>query len=541
MKKIILLITTMLVYSVVASAQSASGDSAKKAVPDTSKKVIADKSNKINDKKKSQKFKCSNSIINYDFLKDSVGKYKRCVCDKGTITINVENINRFMYDVTLITKAGRADVNMQNDDPKEIAKQEFTVTQNNSLKGLEINQLPMLLNIPNELTEEIQTLISKRNDKVYYLPTQIDSAFATISKAPSFIEKNLSKIIYYTQLTNDYLTGVSGYEIYYNDLFRILHTETNDIKELIDLRDKSRKILLGHDLDSLKNYISNYDYWIKQNFSVLISTYKSLEMEINNLSENDKKKYKDFLTELQSNLKEIEKSNKTFNEFDFEKLGNEIIYLDGYFIDKYFKFNETIEPEDADRVFVDLKITPKKTDGGIQSKTQTFKFDIRKGVKLDFSPGFFFNINLNDKSYFADTTGRNPLDTAYTIIRKSADRNMFVPAIGIMLHVYERKCRNTTLAGSFGITSENGKTIKYYLGGSLIIGKKERFIISAGAAGGSVKRLDGDFKVDEKYPITKVGENVKTTDVFRIGGFFGICYNISALVNQKKGSELFSQ
>jgi hypothetical protein len=86
------------------------------------------------------------------------------------------------------------------------------------------------------------------------------------------------------------------------------------------------------------------------------------------------------------------------------------------------------------------------------------------------------------------------------------------------------------LALNFGGGTNVDKTF-FYLGGGLILGKSERVGLSLGAVGGSVNRIEGAYRNLDRIPIAADQEindiTIKTENVYRIGLYVGLTYNLS--------------
>lgn len=470
--------------------------------------------------------------IKYDFLTDSIiGETRECISINEKIKIEIYNVNRFMYDISFKNRFSFFDINRQNDEPKDLPKQDFSIKSESVIQSLRLEKIP-----PPPGTSILPFVDSIQGK-------DFDIALINYKSSKlSDIEKKYNEVRFYTSLLNDAFVSIGNYEIYYNELYSLLHREGVSLLDLINAKNIATQITLQRpNLDSLTSDVTTWQYWINDYLEKLESAYNNLSLEATKqIDEKNKKEMEKFKVDIETNINGLKKTKKQFGEFNFMQLVNEIKKLNDYFKPTNFTFKGEIRiPASTDKFLTDIVIEPKQKDGGIKSIVKKYEFNTKNGWKIDFSSGFFFNIGLSDNSYYKDTTGINsPLDTALTFIKQERNRNMFVPAVGILVHVYKRKCGEVAHGLSFGISTEDSKSLKYYLGVSYFLGKKDRFILNAGIVGGSVKRITGRYNKNEKYAIASLPEEIKTGDYFRVGGFVGVSYNISGAINQKKANEI---
>lgn len=138
-------------------------------------------------------------------------------------------------------------------------------------------------------------------------------------------------------------------------------------------------------------------------------------------------------------------------------------------------------------------------------------------TKVDFSTGVNFS-NLTDESY---TTTQLP-NGKFALVRGARDQIRTSPAA--FMHVYQTTPSGVSPALTFGIApGTSGSDLQYFLGGSLLVGKDQRFIITGGLTGAKVMRLSG-FKANETFDTAPSGN--LTSSVFRTGYFLGLSFNV---------------
>ena len=153
---------------------------------------------------------------------------------------------------------------------------------------------------------------------------------------------------------------------------------------------------------------------------------------------------------------------------------------------------------------------------------------IMDGMQMNVSSGVFFNIGLGNEEWYYKPT--NKPDTFQITKASYKFGDLFRPSIGLLLQVYKRSPYADRFAGCFGF-STNATEINYYIGGSWIFGKSQRFVISAGLVGGQKEVLKGGFgegNVD-KLVSKSFKENNPTLEVskkFKVGAFFSLTFNL---------------
>ena len=171
-----------------------------------------------------------------------------------------------------------------------------------------------------------------------------------------------------------------------------------------------------------------------------------------------------------------------------------------------------------------------------KAHSQKYTAMIKGGWKIDFSTGFVFNKLIDNKySIKYDTVDITPdngtIDpvAAGKIIRQ--DEGKYVVDVGIMSHIYPRTGSRVNVGLNTGIVIRNGSNVKYLLGGSLMLGYEQRFIISGGWVGGTTQVLDETYNdaLDSyvsRNRLTTISSSIPTTNRWNWNGYFAITYNL---------------
>jgi hypothetical protein len=164
--------------------------------------------------------------------------------------------------------------------------------------------------------------------------------------------------------------------------------------------------------------------------------------------------------------------------------------------------------------------------------TREYSMMISGGWKIDFSSGFALN-SLVDNKYsiqygLAGSGINNKIDSA-RIIRQNEGN--WLADIALMAHAYPRTGTRFNAGLTSGVVLRNGTNVKYLLGGSLMFGYEQRFILSGGCIMGYIDVLDQTYDralntYVVKSVLTAVSSSVPTTREFKFGTFFSLSYNL---------------
>lgn len=182
---------------------------------------------------------------------------------------------------------------------------------------------------------------------------------------------------------------------------------------------------------------------------------------------------------------------------------------------------------------------------GKKVETRDYSFLIKGGFKIDYSSGFAYS-SLKDESYQIIDKGTRTDTTFYRdkynnttdsitditstklkgISLLNKDINIGVTAL---MHFYSRTGTLVNWGGTFGFMLNTRAEFNYLLGGSLIFGQNQRFILSGGASIGQVNRLNPKYSTSEIYTenqLEQVSDSQLTIKKWDIGYFIGISYNL---------------
>jgi hypothetical protein len=155
----------------------------------------------------------------------------------------------------------------------------------------------------------------------------------------------------------------------------------------------------------------------------------------------------------------------------------------------------------------------------------------KKGLKVDFSTGIFINggnVDFIGKDYYF-----KPVTADSSVIAYPHTGNKAIVSLGALMHLYFRSTWAVKPALSIGASVNTGATIvNLHLGPSVIIGNKNRVVISGGLTLRESTVLDRDYAEYKVYAANILPAAVPTVTKFPIAGyFFSLTYNLSSLGN----------
>jgi hypothetical protein len=177
----------------------------------------------------------------------------------------------------------------------------------------------------------------------------------------------------------------------------------------------------------------------------------------------------------------------------------------------------------ADKDIINFKITVNPLDNdfvkkyGVARRKEKFNYslEVLEGFKIDFSSGVYATNVINYKFVTFKESGK------YKVLRNDeGNLNLGLAALG---HIYWRCFENINLGLNIGAGVSNDEIVHYFLGGSIMLGKKQRVVLNGGATIGRVNRLSDLIEENKEYDELPVEDfNIKT---YKPGWYFSISYN----------------
>lgn len=145
-----------------------------------------------------------------------------------------------------------------------------------------------------------------------------------------------------------------------------------------------------------------------------------------------------------------------------------------------------------------------------------FQLPVYGGLDVDFSAGFFVN-SVHDRSYGIEKE---------KIARRGSEPGASV-TVGSLVHVSHNSDWLVRPAAAFGLGTDTAGRLAYFAGGSLILGRGQRWVVSVGSIAASASRLGGGLEIGDAL----VGEDraIPTEDALDLGWFVGFSYSLTGV------------
>lgn len=224
------------------------------------------------------------------------------------------------------------------------------------------------------------------------------------------------------------------------------------------------------------------------------------------------------IPKLYTNIENFNMTGKKefFATYDYFTVNNWTYYLDP-------------QPIDKDLTTLTVNITPKEVlSCSPISKTYVVNVKAKSGLKIDFSTGLFVNFggnNFRDQTYSYENIEGN--STQQKII-KNESKSIIFPSIGALMHIYKRTGNDFNFGGTFGLSTKDFEKINYHLGGSLIFGTSQRFILSSGLTLTKATLITDEYFDGQIINKDVAPETIPTSSFYRVGFFTSLTFNLTA-------------
>lgn len=492
----------------------------------------------------------SQTIVTLSYPGNFPKEKKVKVTTGDTVIVKVMNVNRKIFKV-------------ETSDTQT----DFNVTVPELLKSL---KFPSFLNLslPDAVGPDglaLADTAAAANENISTLKTRIEELFENIERSGKKLEasillyNNLQKVFKDCNLTT-------------NDIKGQLKSQTHSYLQLADpLANFDSSQLLRHLEDTLRslrpqaeqnfrdlqNALASYIPLVKASQSDVLKMMQKVRKEAQDVitsrrssfSERQEAKQADSILQIQINrtkadqetfketeagIKEqLEKAQETLDlMYEFEKDDKINTILSLYAVmnnNRNFEFESDILVAKKDEVRYKIAIVPEELNscGGINKKTSEVIIRTKGGLKIDFSTGLF--LMGGSEEFLGKTYYWENIDATTRKIVAAERGTRLQLGIGAMVHFYKRTYKMVKPAFSAGAsTTANFDDLNFHIGPSLIVGDKDRIIISTGLALKSAKVLDRQLKTDHAYNKEESPDDIPTVSQFpKAGWFIGVTYNIS--------------
>lgn len=285
-------------------------------------------------------------------------------------------------------------------------------------------------------------------------------------------------------------------------------------------------------LDSIKLKAGNYDNRYRLLKSSIDTLYALLSAEFkaetfSDLDDAEKELWNKVKTDIDSyyqpTIKDLTVNDKKTNRFSVQ--ADSAISLYREIIHTRFEYSyKVINARDV--AFVKIRSTPNRQLQDISdSLIRYIPISRKKGLQLTNSFGVAFSV-MNEYSYYA---GQD------SIIR-STRANLFNPLICSFVQFYSGNSNGIKWGGNLGAgisMSNTDKGLSFLSGLSMVFGKHDEIVLSAGVAGSRISILGKGLKVGDKFN-DGLNAILPTEALYRIGGFFSFSFNVSAFTSKQR-------
>lgn len=514
---------------------------------------------------------------------------------REVLKIIVENVNPFLFDIT--TKQYQNDYlnELKNEQALLLnynlgsLKFEFPETSNMSLSTVQLDDRNFTKSVSDKIIklDSLKTLQNKINkvydEEINPRKNNLTDSNLTEQQKNELIEKinqhdiDLAKVINKRDILKEELDSLSNqnqddeadkkmayvYQKLFNSQLEAYNKKINELQSFFNFF-QALKLLVyssGKSFEDMamekqilaNRYLNKATSMDNLNGMDLVfqmhTLLDNISLEKSNLDNtfNEfilKKKNNDFEKELTLNmsaiLKDLNEQKKKINITSLDEIIANTVLLYNAIDKETFTYNFLINnvKEKADYISFEFNATSKNAMPYVikpKPVYYTLTVPLKNGVQMNVSSGFFFNIGIFNKEYKYQAT--DSTQSLFKVVPTSNKlREHFSPSIGLMLHIYERSNSATKVAGAIGFSTSNATDLRYYVGGSLIFGKTQRFVLSSGVVGGQrqiLKSSFGESRFDDKDDNITVSKEFKDNNLsiptqpkFRLGWFISLTLNL---------------
>lgn len=185
-------------------------------------------------------------------------------------------------------------------------------------------------------------------------------------------------------------------------------------------------------------------------------------------------------------------------------------------------FEYTFPPiqADGDEVVIDIafaQINELNTYENYKNLKQTVP--VSGGFKITGGVGMAFGGFMDQTYQYSVVNGEIIAD----------EKDDFIPVIASFAHFYKQSLKNVNVGGSFGVGLPilGGNSIQsasFFLGPTVIIGQKQRFLLTGGVMGSKAERLASGFEPGDFFD--GFSEILPLTQKYELGYFVAISFNV---------------
>lgn len=498
----------------------------------------------------SQNTAAKGSVIKEIDFSNLQNKYKFPVPHGSPVKIRIKNVNRMVFKV---------------EDEK--SEEDFNIALPDALKGIKLPNFLFSLpipapetgaNLPTDKASSISgTDLQDPEASLKYLLGQIERRAKKLNDATLYyndinhLSKNCSKSM------DDIMQDLNGRTIsflYPAEKITLSNAELRErLKDTLFAQREGAALLVIKIKEIVESYKKGMnkmidDRWMNTQHALnqlrrdLTSTAKitkekqEVQAEIDSrvatieVLKSKKEELREVTDEMNENLKKAESLVDAMFEFD----KNDKLYIISIAfstfsnLKNYEYLSATIIPE-RDETKINITITAKELNAcsGADKESTEIKLRAQGSLKVDISSGAFVSGGSEGflgRTYYYEKKA----DGMRQIVAAKRNHPLMLSA-GALIHFYRRSSALCKVAGSAGVSTTAGfDELNFHAGPSLILGDKNRFIISAGLVLKSSKVLDRQLQMNTLYKVDQTPDDIPTVAEFpKAGWFVGFTYNVS--------------
>lgn len=175
---------------------------------------------------------------------------------------------------------------------------------------------------------------------------------------------------------------------------------------------------------------------------------------------------------------------------------------------------------EGDEVDIDISFSRKIETGEYESyKSLTQKIPVSGGWKIAGGIGMSFG-SFAKKTY------------QYTVVNNiiiGDEQDSFIPVITSFAHIFKQSPKSLNIGGSFGVglpilSSGSIQSASFFLGPTILIGKSQRLLLTAGVMGAKVERLTSGFNIGDSFD--GFTEILPVNEKYDVGFFISVSFNV---------------
>ena len=481
------------------------------------------------------------TIVEWDFQSGAIKTYKGSVSAPNThpvrlnefVTVRVINVNTFKYEVTV----KGSNVDLSTPIPSEL-QTIFRLPKEEEEEKIEITDAVAKTKAEAAKMDALSTAITPPGDD-----SDLDSKMTTLSASCKALISTTAEI---AQVRIDRMILISLVQQEWGK-----HKSLKDAMFNAGIRPRKRLAMRTSYESFIKDYEkveADYDKASKR-AGVLLDNAKVVAKKSKAIANSAGASNADKAKAVTDSA-EVDKLKGIKNEIDTAKSkihdAYEVIESDEFLqiIEDIFTLETAINNEDNFTVvsgplqmqgdFANFKVSaiPRKVNALlpiVTGKTTNFDIPTVGGWKADFSvgPTMAFGDGAKDELFFLEPGAG---DTTVTLI-STENKNVIRPGLAALMHFYTRKGRDRALGFAFGVGAEfktiDDPDLSLYLGGSWVLGKSRKVMVSAGFSFLRVDRLQSQYEVDQVFAKDVINLDAVTSKVFKTAPFISVSYNIT--------------